>query len=105
MRNNVAKSDVEELLRRAVRALATALKESHEQYAPVYNMADNRVAAAELKAEGAQALCDQLRDKNAKLNAALDNHLCPEDKADWLACKGHPSDYCEVCGEDLEGHI
>jgi hypothetical protein len=39
-----------------------------------------------------------------RANRALDNHLCEYDKADWLACSGHPGEQrCDVCDESDKG--
>jgi hypothetical protein len=85
---------VEERARQA--ALAYAKRQSRSEAGHGLAMLDYREGYLQRATEDRAAL--------ERANRALDNHLCEYDKADWLACSGHPGEQrCDVCDESDKG--
>lgn len=57
---------------------------------------ENRLAAAE-------ATIARLTEERDRWRRAMENHLCPAEIADWLACSGGHGAECAVCDEADQG--
>ena len=56
------------------------------------------------RADAAQEEIARLTQERDEFKAALSNHLCKYDMADWIACAGgHGAENCEVCDEADKG--